>query len=118
MAKSIPETLSRLKTSKFRSSFHLTEKDKEYIQNKGPAVIESHARDFVRKRLSPAYPVNDGKQTPMSSHPVFKAMHATATCCRGCPNKWYRVEKGVPLTSEQQEKIVHLIMAWINEQLS
>jgi len=84
----IEQALDKLERSKFRSSFHLSKKDKEYINQKGMEVIESHARDFVRQKLSAANPLKDGKQTPTSGHPVFKAQHATACCCRGCLNKW------------------------------
>ena len=80
-------------------------------------VIEKHTRDFVKQKLSPAFPLNDGKQTPMKGHPVFKAMHATGCCCRGCLEKWYHVQKGRELDLEQQEKIVHLLLAWITSQM-
>ena len=110
------EALSKLKHSKFRSSFHLKEKDREYIREKGMDVIESHAREFVKERLAPAEIANDGKQTPMKGHPVFIAQHATACCCRGCLNKWYHVPKGAALSDAQQEKIVHLLMTWIEEE--
>ena len=52
----------------------------------------------------------------MSGHPVFKAMHATACCCRGCLQKWYRVPLHVPLNPAQQKKIVDLLMAWLGRQ--
>ena len=112
----IENALERLQKSNFRSRFHLTEKDKKYIDEKGMDVIRKHAQDFVRDRLSPSVIENDGKQTPMRGHPVFIAQHATATCCRGCLNKWYRVQKNVELTEIQQEKIVNLIMAWIQKE--
>lgn len=112
----IDEALEKLKRSKFRSSFYLTKKEREYLNEKGIEVMRSHAKDFVRQKLAPAYPLNDGKQTPMHGHPVFKAMHATACCCRGCLNKWYRVPKGVELTENQQELIVKLLIAWIEKQ--
>lgn len=54
---------------------------------------------------------------PMRGHPVFKAMHATATCCCGCMEKWWRVKKGVALSEIQQQKAVNLIMAWIKMQM-
>ena len=113
----IDEALLKLSRSKFRSGFSLNEKDREYVKAKGMDTIRSHAEDFVAKKLAPAYPEKDGKQTPMRGHPVFKAMHATACCCRGCLNKWYKVKKGVPLTEKQQEKIVNLLMAWIECQM-
>jgi len=114
----INEALEKLSKSKFRSSFYLTKKDKEYFFDKGEEVIISHAKDFIRQRLAPSKIENDGKQTPTSGHPVFKAMHACACCCRGCLNKWYGVEKGVELTNIQQEKIVNLLMAWIQKEIN
>ena len=112
----IDEALDKLEHSKFRSSFHLTKKEKEYLAEKGPEVIRRHAEDFVRQKLAPADPANDGKQTPMHGHPVFKAMHATACCCRGCLNKWYKVPLHRELSPAAREKIVNLLMAWIERQ--
>lgn len=113
----IDEALDKLQQSKFRSSFHLTKKDKQYVNEKGRDTIKQHARDFVKQRLAPAYIENDGRQTPMNHHPVFKAQHGTATCCRGCMHTWYHVPLNTPLTEVQQEKIVNLIMAWIDRQM-
>lgn len=113
----IDEALAKLQKSKFRSSFHLSAKDKAYIKEKGMEVIKLHAEDFIRQRLAPAFIENDGKQTPMKGHPVFIAQHATATCCRGCLYKWYKVKKDKELTPLQQEKIVKLIMKWIEREM-
>ena len=110
---SIDNALEKLSKSKFRSSFHLKEKDIAYIDEKGMDTVRRHAEDFIEKKLAPAYPENDGKQTPMKNHPVFIAQHACACCCRGCLEKWYKVPKGRELTKAQQEKIVNLLMAWI-----
>ena len=93
----------------------MTQKEKQYIEQKGMDVIRAHARDFVQQRLAPAEPENDGKQTPMHGHPAFKAMHATACCCRGCLNKWYHVPLHRELTESEQERIVNLMMAWIKK---
>lgn len=114
---SIDETLYKLSLSKFRSSFHLSERLRTYVREKGMDEIRAHARDFVHTRLSPAEPPNDGRQTPMKGHPVFIAQHATATCCRGCLCKWYNVKQDVSLTATQEEKIVNLIMAWIEKEM-
>ncbi len=113
----ISQALSNLQKSKFRSQFHLTEKDKAYIAAKGLPVIRQHAADFVRQRLAPAEIPNDGKQTPMRGHPVFVAQHACACCCRGCLEKWYKIPKGIELTEVQQEGVVNLLMAWIKREL-
>ena len=50
----IDEALAKLQKSKFRSGFHLTKKDIDYINEKGLDVIRTHAADFVAKRLAPA----------------------------------------------------------------
>lgn len=112
----IDEALAKLQKSKFRSGFHLTKKDIDYINEKGLDVIRTHAADFVTKRLAPAEIPNDGKQTPMRGHPVFVAQHACACCCRGCLNKWYRVPQGRALTRAEQQKTVNLLMAWIEKE--
>ena len=94
------DILDRLAKSKFRSRFKL------------------HAKDFIRDRVAPAEPVNDGKQTPMRGHPVFIAQHATATCCRGCIEKWHKFPQHRELTQPEQEYLVSLIMEWINRQIN
>ena len=109
----IDQALDKLARSKFRSGFHLTRKELAYLEEKGMEVMRRHAEDFVRQKLAPAEPANDGRQTPMHGHPVFKAMHATACCCRGCLNKWYKVPLHRELTDSEQQRIVNLLMAWI-----
>ena len=113
----IREALDRLQMSKFRRKFHLSNKDKAYIKNKGIDVIRQHAEDFVRIRLSPAEIANDGKQTPMRGHPIFVAQHACACCCRGCLEKWYHIPKGIELSQAQQEGVVNILMAWIAREM-
>jgi len=109
----IDESLEKLKRSAFRMKFHLTEKDRAYVRDKGMDVIRSHAADFISKRLAPAEIPNDGKQTPMRGHPVFIAQHACACCCRGCLQKWYHIPSGQQLEEHEQEEIVNLLMEWI-----
>lgn len=113
----VEQALEKLNKSDFRSSFYLDESDKRYVEEKGMETIRNHARDFIRQRLAPAHIPNDGKQTPMRGHPVFKAQHACACCCRGCLNKWYKVPEGISLNEMQQNKIVNLLMAWIEKEM-
>lgn len=111
------DIFQRLSQSRFRSGFSLKANDRAYIREKGMDMVKRHAADFVRQRLAPAEPVNDGKQTPMRGHPVFVAQHATATCCRGCLEKWHQIPKGTELTDGQQEYVVEVIMKWIQRQM-
>lgn len=112
------DIIDRLAKSKFRSRFKLREKELEYIKDKGLGTIYSHACNFIRDRVAPAEPVNDGKQTPMRGHPVFIAQHATATCCRVCIEKWHKFLQHRELTKSEQEYLVSLIMEWINRQIN
>lgn len=111
------EAFARLAKSKFRSRFKLSADDIAYIERVGLETIRRHAEDFVREKLAPAEPVNDGKQTPMRGHPIFKAMHGSAMCCRGCMEKWWKVKQGVPLTESQTKKAVDFLMAWVEQQM-
>ena len=112
------DLFARLKRSSFRSRFHLGAKERQYCWDKGPETIDSHAADFIAKRLAPAQPPNDGKQTPMRGHPVFIAQHATATCCRGCLAKWHAIPASVTLSEQQQRYIVAVIHRWLVEEMN
>lgn len=112
------ELFQKLAKSKFRSSFHLKDKDKLYVKEKGFKVIEEHAYDFIKKRVAPSSITNDGKQTPMRGHPVFIAQHATATCCRGCIYKWHKISPSKELSEKEIDYIVSVIMEWIRREMS
>jgi hypothetical protein len=112
----VQEVLSRLSHSPFRSRIHLGDKELDYLRSKGMREVLKHAAEFIEKRLSPATPVNHGKQTPWRNHPVFVAQHATATCCRRCLQKWHQIPKGKALTAEEQGYIVDVIGAWLSRQ--
>lgn len=110
------EILNRLAKSRFRAGFTLNYDDIEYIDKAGFEKIGRHAKDFIINRLAPANPGNDGKQTPFKGHPVFKAQHATATCCRKCLNKWHKIPEGRDLSAEEIDFIAGLILKWIKMQ--
>ena len=112
------EAFARLARSKFRSRFKLAADDLAYIERVGLETIRRHAGDFVREKLGPAEPMNDGRQTPMRGHPVFKAMHGSAMCCRGCMEKWWKVKRGVPLSDSQKAKAVDFLMAWVERRMT
>ena len=52
----IPQKLTALSKSKFRSKFHLTQKDRDYIATKGLETIQEHACQFINSRVAPAFP--------------------------------------------------------------
>jgi hypothetical protein len=114
--KDVEEVFASLRRSDFRSRIRLEEKERDYLRRKGMATVLAHAADFIEKRLAPAEPVNDGKQTPWRNHPVFVAQHATATCCRTCLEKWHAIPKGRELTDEERRYMVEVIGRWLSSE--
>ena len=116
--KRIDDLLDSLSKTKFRGSFHLNSKMKEYVNNKGLDKIRSDAYEIISKRIKPAIILNDGKQTPYKQvHPVFIGQHATGTCCRGCIERIHHIEKGRELTDEEVNYIVDIIMRFIEREM-
>ena len=114
----LEELFSALAKSAFRQRFHLQDKDRLYLCNKGLNTILSHAEDFISKRLAPTFPTNDGKQSPFKVHPVFVAQHATACCCRGCLAKWHRIPKVKPLSDNETAYICAVLEHWLRKELN
>lgn len=113
----IDEIFARLPTSTFRRRFRLGPRERDYLAGRGLPVVLEHARDFIDKRLAPAAPRNDGKQTPFRGHPVFIAQHATATCCRGCLAKWHGIPRGRALDTNERAHVVAVLERWLKGQM-
>lgn len=109
------ELRARLARSRFRSRFRLNARDAAYAADRGNATLRLHARDFVERRLAPAAPAKDGRQTPMRGHPVFVAQHATATCCRRCLARWHGIPPGRALDDAEVGYVVDVIAAWLGD---
>ena len=102
----------------FRAKFHLRARERAYVELRGLETVRAHAGDFVGQRLAPAQPPGDGKQTPWGGHPVFRAQHATATCCRSCLLKAHGIEKGRDLTGDERRYVVDVICRWVEREAS
>src|SRR5438309_4676310 len=113
----LDEIFEALAKSDFRRRQRLRGRDVDYLHAKGLAAIMTHARDLIGRRLAPATPANDGRQTPWRGHPVFVAQHATATCCRGCLEKWHGIERGVSLGANEQAHVLGAIERWLTNEL-
>jgi len=113
----LDELFARLARSSFRRRFKLGKADRAYLDARGLSLVLAHARDFIDKRLAPADPRNDGKQTPYRGHPVFVAQHATATCCRGCLAKWHGIAKGRAREEGEKARILAVVERWLRDQM-
>jgi hypothetical protein len=109
----LDDLFAALGRSAFRARFRLRERERDYLRRRGLPVVMEHAADFIGQRLAPANPANDGRQTPMGNHPVFVAQHATATCCRGCLEKWHQISRGHELDEAERRHVLAVIERWL-----
>jgi predicted Fe-S protein YdhL (DUF1289 family) len=114
----IDEVFRRLAMAPFRRKFRLIGRERAYVETWGLPAVVSHGRKFIAERLAPAFPRNDGKQTPWRNHPIFVAQHATATCCRGCLEKVHEIRKGQELTESERLHVLQVLERWIAEQVN
>ena len=109
----IDERIEALGRHPFRARFRLRGRERALVQLRGMPVVRRQAEELLRRRVAPAQPAKDGRQTPYRGHPVFVAQHATATCCRGCLEKWHAIPKGRELTPVEQEYVLEVIRRWL-----
>ena len=107
---------TKLTRSKQIPSLDMGDPEKEYVHSRGIDILQLHAADFVRKRLAPAEPKNDGRQTPLKGHPVFIAQHATGTSDRVKLEKFHGIKAGLELSDKEVGYVVSVIIRWIEEQ--
>ncbi len=105
--------MDRASARPFGRRFHLRERERATAELRGPQTMRAHAAEIIAERLAPAEPRNDGRQTPYRGHPVFVAQHATATCCRGCLEKWHAIPKGRALTEEETRYVLDVLRRWL-----
>ncbi|WP_244203234.1 DUF4186 domain-containing protein [Streptomyces rhizosphaericus] len=115
---SLDQRLAAIARHPFRAKFHLRGRERATAELSGPSTLRWHAYDLIAKRLAPAEPHKDGKQTPYRGHPVFVAQHATATCCRTCLQRWHEIPKGRELSRAERAYVVDVICRWIEREVA
>jgi len=114
----LDEKLDAIAQHPFRAKFHLHGRERVTAELSSPSTMRLHAHDLIARRLAPAEPHRDGKQTPYRGHPVFVAQHATATCCRTCLERWHLIPKGRELSREERGYVVDVICRWIEREVA
>jgi len=115
VVRDVSELFSELQKSPFRRKFRLRDRELAYLYRKGLRQVMKEGSEFVEARLAPASPRNDGKQTPWGNHPIFVGQHATATCCRGCLEKWHGIPRGSSLSAEEKEHVLRVLRSWLQQ---
>ena len=72
MSDSLDQRLDVIARHPFRAKFHLRGRERVTAQLNGPITMRRHAYDLIAKRLAPAGPYHDGKQTPLPRAPGFR----------------------------------------------
>ena len=116
--RSLDDLFQALARSTFRQRFHLGSTEQAYVAARGLERVLVEAEELIARRLAPAAPRNDGKQTPFRGHPVFVAQHATATCCRGCLAKWHDIPRGEALTDAEQGRVIATLERWLRAEIA
>jgi hypothetical protein len=114
----IDERIDSIGRHPFRATFRLRGRERAIVQLRGMSAVRGHAEELFARRVAPAQPHKDGKQTPYRGHPVFVAQHATATCCRTCLERWHEIPKGHELEAGEQAYAVDVICRWIERELA
>jgi hypothetical protein len=118
VASALDQRLDAIARQPFRAKFRLRGHERATAELRGPATMRRHADDLIARRLAPAEPYKDGKQTPYRGHPVFVAQHATATCCRTCLQRWHQIPKGRELSRAERAYVVEVICRWIEREMA
>ncbi|MEA2222528.1 MAG: hypothetical protein QOH83_904 [Solirubrobacteraceae bacterium] len=113
----IDERIEAIGRHPFRAKFRLRGRERAIVQLRGMSAVRGHAEELFARRVAPAAPHKDGRQTPYRGHPVFVAQHATATCCRTCLERWHEIPQGRALEPDEQAYAVDVICRWIEREL-
>ena len=111
-----PSTLTRLKSSNFRRKFYLSSNEKQYVVENFE-IFDQFIKHVINTNLKNK-PIDDGRQTPYSGNPIFKAQHATAPCCRKCIFKWHRIPSYKELSENEINLLTNIILKWLKNNVS
>lgn len=92
-------------------------KARNHAKRKGKIALKEAAAHVISKKIVPAMPTFDGRQTPRAGNSIFYAQHAVAACCRKCVEEWHGIPQGRELTIAETEYLVGLVWKWLDERL-
>ena len=88
--------LQRIHRQPFRARFRLYGRDRAVVDLRGITTVRKHAAEIIQRRLAPAQPLHDGRQTPYHGHPVFVAQPPPPPAAL---ERWHAIPAGRPLTT-------------------
>lgn len=109
-------TVEMLKLEMWRQYYWSRPIDQHAINHahrRGRDGLRQHAEKTIRKRLVPANPTFEFRQTKLEGDIVCYAQHATGTCCRKCLRYWHGIDNCHDLTEKEVTYILALIHRYI-----
>lgn len=95
----------------------IDQRAENHARRKGKSGIRTAAKKMITKKIAPAEPDYDGRQTPREGNTIFYAQHATASCCRKCVEEWHGIPMGRQLTDEEIEYLSELVCRYVEKRL-
>ncbi len=92
-----------------RALNHALRKGRLQLRNAAVRRIESS----VAQPLNP----REGRQTPFTGSVLYYAQHSVAACCRKCIEYWHGIDSHRPLSKDEIEYLVELVMLYLHERL-
>ncbi|WP_158385659.1 DUF4186 family protein [Candidatus Nitrososphaera evergladensis] len=91
----------------------------ESAKKKGLGMLRQEAENRLRKYVNKCSNENpwDGRQTPLEGNIIYYSQHATATCCRKCIEAWHGINRNHPLSDEEIQYLVGLMMYYVEKKL-
>ena len=116
----VAHTFRELRLELIRHHFWHVDIDQRAMNHalrKGKVALVGSAANRIAKAVAVENPFRDGQQTPFQGNVIYYAQHATASCCRTCIEYWHGIERGRPLTAQEQDYLTQLVTLYINDHL-
>jgi uncharacterized protein DUF4186 len=116
----VEHTFTELRLELIRHHFwhvDIDDQARDHALRKGRAALLGSVANRIAKSVGVENPYRDGQQTPFQGNVIYYAQHATASCCRTCIEYWHGIEKGRPLTSDEQDYLIQLVTLYIDDRL-
>ena len=95
----------------------IDERARRHARRKGRGLLREAVAQMLRKKVAPATPPYDGRQTPRDGNVIFYAQHAVAACCRTCIEVWHGIPRGREVAPDELRYLGALCQRFIDERL-
>ncbi|WP_395845163.1 DUF4186 family protein [Archangium violaceum] len=88
-----------------------------HARRKGRHRLRMAAEARILSSVGKAKHPREGRQTPFEGNILYYAQHSVAACCRKCIEYWHGIEPGRPLTQDEANYLVELVMLYVADRM-